>query len=208
MYDEVIFTEKAASDRVSNIVLMGIGEPLDNLENVLAFLHLISREDARNIGLRHITVSTCGLPEQMLLLAAEKLPITLSVSLHAPDDATRSKIMPSNRGVETVMQACEQYVRITGRRISFEYAMIEGVNDSIVQANLLAAHAKRIGAHVNLIPLNYVEERGLKPSSSAVIASFQDMLLNHGVNVTVRRRLGADIDASCGQLRRKYTANH
>ena len=208
MYDEVIFTEKAASDRVSNIVLMGIGEPLDNLENVLAFLHLISREDARNIGLRHITVSTCGLPEQMLLLAAEKLPITLSVSLHAPDDATRSKIMPSNRGVETVMQACEQYVRITGRRISFEYAMIEGVNDSIVQANLLAAHAKRNGAHVNLIPLNYVEERGLKPSSSAVIASFQDMLLNHGVNVTVRRRLGADIDASCGQLRRKYTANH
>ena len=148
------------------------------------------------------------IPEQMLLLAAEKLPITLSVSLHAPDDATRSKIMPSNRGVETVMQACEQYVRITGRRISFEYAMIEGVNDSIVQANLLAAHAKRIGAHVNLIPLNYVEERGLKPSSSAVIALFQDMLLNHGVNVTVRRRLGADIDASCGQLRRKYTANH
>lgn len=206
MYDEVIFTEKAVEDRVSNIVLMGIGEPLDNLENVISFLRLISRDDARNIGLRHITVSTCGLPEQMLQLANEMLPITLSVSLHAPDDATRSRIMPSNRGVEPLMEACELYVKKTGRRISFEYAMIENVNDSIDQANLLAGYAKRIAAHVNLIPLNYVEERGLKPSTPAVIASFQNALLNQGVNVTIRRRLGADIEASCGQLRRKYTA--
>lgn len=208
MYDEVIFTEKAAGDRVSNIVLMGIGEPLDNFENVVSFLHLISRDDARNIGLRHITVSTCGLPEQMLQLAEEMLPITLSVSLHAPDDETRSKIMPSNRGVEAVIQACEQYTKVTGRRISFEYAMIESVNDSLDQANLLAGLAKRVGAHVNLIPLNYVEERGLKPSAPAVIASFLNELTNQGVNVTIRRKLGADIDASCGQLRRKYTANH
>ena len=206
MYDEVIFTEKAVSDRVSSIVLMGIGEPLDNLENVISFLRLISRADARNIGLRHITLSTCGLPEQMLFLAEERLPITLAVSLHAPDDATRSKIMPSNRGVESVINACEQYIRMTGRRISFEYAMIEGVNDSITQANLLAGYAKRIGAHVNLIPLNYVEERGLKPSSASVISSFQNALLDQGVNVTIRRRLGSDIDASCGQLRRKYIA--
>ena len=206
MYDEVIFTEKAVSDRISSIVLMGIGEPLDNLENVVSFLRLISRADARNIGLRHITLSTCGLPEQMLLLAEERLPITLAVSLHAPDDATRSKIMPSNRGVESVINACEQYIRMTGRRISFEYAMIEGVNDSITQANLLAGYAKRIGAHVNLIPLNYVEERGLKPSSASVISSFQNALLDQGVNVTIRRRLGSDIDASCGQLRRKYIA--
>jgi 23S rRNA (adenine2503-C2)-methyltransferase len=206
MYDEVIFTEKAVSDHVSSIVLMGIGEPLDNLENVLSFLRLISRDDARNIGLRHITLSTCGLPEQMLLLAEEKLPITLAVSLHAPDDATRTKIMPSNRGVESVINACEQYIRMTGRRISFEYAMIDGVNDSISQANLLAGYAKRIGAHVNLIPLNYVEERSLKPSSASVIALFQNTLLDQGVNVTIRRRLGSDIDASCGQLRRKYIA--
>ena len=206
MYDEVIFTEKAVSDRVSSIVLMGIGEPLDNLENVVSFLRLISRADARNIGLRHITLSTCGLPEQMLLLAEERLPITLAVSLHAPDDATRSKIMPSNRGVESVINACEQYIKMTGRRVSFEYAMIDGVNDSISQANLLAGYAKRIGAHVNLIPLNYVEERGLKPSSASVISLFQNTLLDQGVNVTVRRRLGSDIDASCGQLRRKYIA--
>ena len=206
MYDEVIFTEKAVSDRISSIVLMGIGEPLDNLENVVSFLRLISRADARNIGLRHITLSTCGLPEQMLLLAEERLPITLAVSLHAPDDATRSKIMPSNRGVESVINACEQYIKMTGRRVSFEYAMIDGVNDSISQANLLAGYAKRIGAHVNLIPLNYVEERGLKPSSASVISLFQNTLLDQGVNVTVRRRLGSDIDASCGQLRRKYIA--
>lgn len=206
MYDEVIFTEKAVSDRVSSIVLMGIGEPLDNLDNVISFLRMISRADARNIGLRHITISTCGLPEQMMQLAEERLPITLAVSLHAPDDDTRTKIMPSNRGVESVINACEQYIRMTGRRISFEYAMIDGVNDSIGQANLLAGYAKRIGAHVNLIPLNYVKERGLKPSSASVITMFQNTLLDQGVNVTVRRRLGSDIDASCGQLRRKYIA--
>ena len=204
MYDEVIFTEQTAGDPISNIVLMGIGEPLDNLDNVLSFLHRISDPSARNIGMRHITISTCGLPEQMKQLANEKLPITLSVSLHAPDDETRSKIMPSNRGVEAVMQACEYYFQTTGRRISFEYAMINGVNDSQEQAVLLAKHARRVGAHVNLIPLNYVKERGLKASASDTISSFQKTLQKNGVNVTIRRRLGSDIDASCGQLRRKY----
>ncbi len=204
MVDEVLFSEKYADLKISNIVLMGIGEPLDNLDQVLKFLHLISSPEGRNIGLRHITLSTCGLPEKMDLLAREQLPITLTVSLHAPDDETRSKIMPSNRGVSVLMDACERYYHATGRRISFEYSMISGINDSIEQANLLADYAKRLGAHVNLIPLNYVEERRLLSSNRSDIDRFQSILEKHGVNVTVRRRLGSDIDASCGQLRRKY----
>ena len=204
MVDEVLFSEKSSDLRVSNIVLMGIGEPLDNLEQVLKFLHLISAPEGRNIGMRHITLSTCGLPEQMDRLAREQLPITLTVSLHAPDDETRSKIMPSNRGVPKLMEACERYFHSTGRRISFEYSMISGVNDSVEQAVLLAGYAKRLGAHVNLIPLNYVEERRLLSSNRNDIDRFQSILEQHGVNVTVRRRLGSDIDASCGQLRRKH----
>ena len=204
MVDEVLFSEKYADLKISNIVLMGIGEPLDNLDQVLKFLHLISSPEGRNIGLRHITLSTCGLPEKMDLLAREQLPITLTVSLHAPDDETRSNIMPSNRGVSVLMDACERYYHATGRRISFEYSMISGINDSIEQANLLADYAKRLGAHVNLIPLNYVEERRLLSSNRSIIDRFQSILEKHGVNVTVRRRLGSDIDASCGQLRRKY----
>ena len=206
MYDEVLFTEKISGMQVSNIVLMGIGEPLDNYDQVISFLRMISSADMRNIGLRHITLSTCGIPEKMKMLADEHLPITLSVSLHAPDDETRSRIMPSNRGVDAVMQACSYYISTTGRRISLEYAMINGVNDSLWQAERLTTLAKQIGAHVNLIPLNYVEERNLQPSSSAVVASFQDALTKNGVNVTVRRRLGSDIDASCGQLRRRYSS--
>ena len=204
MLDEVLFTERESGQRISNIVLMGIGEPLDNLDHVLQFLRLISHPNGRNIGLRHITISTCGLPEGMCRLASENLPVTLSVSLHAPDDETRSKIMPSNRGIGIVTEMCRNYVEKTGRRISFEYSMIHGVNDSEHQALQLAKLAKGVGAHVNLIPLNYVEERNLLPSSPATIRKFQIILENEGVNVTVRRSLGGDIDASCGQLRRKY----
>ena len=204
MLDEVLFTEQEAGDRVSNIVLMGIGEPMDNLDNVLRFLHLVSHPEGRNIGLRHITLSTCGLPEGIDRLADERLPVTLSLSLHAPEDVLRSKLMPSNRGIDTVLDACQRYADTTGRRVSFEYSMIRDTNDHPEQAAALAAHAKRIGAHVNLIPLNYVEERGLMPSEPTVIRSFQKTLENAGVTVTVRRRLGSDIDASCGQLRRKY----
>ncbi len=205
MVDEVLFSEKHSDLKISNIVLMGIGEPLDNLEQVLKFLRLISAPEGRNIGMRHITLSTCGLPEQMDLLAREQLPITLTVSLHAPDDETRSKIMPSNRGVSLLIDACERYFHSTGRRISFEYSMISGVNDSTEQANLLAGYAKRLGAHVNLIPLNHVEERRLLSSNRNDIDRFRSILEQQGVNVTVRRRLGSDIDASCGQLRRKYS---
>ena len=207
MLDEVLFTELKNEVTVSNVVLMGIGEPLDNFENVLRFLRLISHPEGRNLSLRHITLSTCGLPEGIRRLKEEKLPITLSVSLHAPDDETRSKIMPSNCGIEKLAEECADYVRCTGRRLSFEYAMIEGVNDSDRQAELLAGLARRLGAHVNLIPLNYVAERGLKPSSPAVIRRFQGLLEERGVNVTVRRSLGGDIDASCGQLRRNHMKN-
>ena len=205
MLDEVLFTEKEAGDRISNIVLMGIGEPMDNLDNVLRFLHNVSSPEGRNIGLRHITVSTCGLPDGIDRLAEENLPITLSLSLHAPEDVLRSKLMPSNRGIDTVLEACRRYQDRTGRRIFFEYSMIRDTNDSPEQAQKLSDLAKRLGAHVNLIPLNYVEERGLQPSSGATIRSFQTILEQNGVAVTVRRRLGSDIDASCGQLRRKFT---
>ena len=203
MVDEVLFTEMAAGEKTSNIVLMGIGEPLDNLDQVLRFLHLISNPEGRNIGLRHITLSTCGLIDGIDRLAKENLPITLSISLHAPEDEIRSKIMPSNRGIQPLLQACASYYKKTGRRVSFEYSMISGVNDSVQNAERLADHALQIGAHVNLIPLNYVEERKLKASSPAVIKKFRQTLEKRGVNVTVRRSLGGDIDASCGQLRRK-----
>ena len=204
MLDEVLFTELENDVKISNVVLMGIGEPLDNLDNVLRFLHLVSHPEGRNLSLRHITVSTCGKPDGIRRLAEEKLPITLSVSLHAPDDETRSKIMPSNCGIELLTEACQQYFHSTGRRLSFEYAMIDKVNDSDDQAVMLARLANRLGAHVNLIPLNYVAERGLKPSPASVIRHFQEMLEQRKVNVTVRRSLGGDIDASCGQLRRRH----
>jgi len=205
MLDEVLFSEKESGKKISNIVLMGIGEPLDNFENVIKFLRLVNHPEGMNIGMRHISLSTCGLTEKFDKLAELNLQLTLSVSLHAPDDETRSSLMPANRGrgVEALMEACERYFKKTGRRISFEYAMIDGVNDTPEHAKLLARHAKRVGAHVNLIPLNHVEERSFAPSPPEKIRKFESLLKEAGVNVTVRRRLGGDIDASCGQLRKK-----
>ncbi|MEG2419932.1 MAG: 23S rRNA (adenine(2503)-C(2))-methyltransferase RlmN [Oscillospiraceae bacterium] len=202
MLDQVLFTQKDAGAEISNIVLMGIGEPLDNFEAVIRFLSLVNHPDGINIGMRHISLSTCGLTEKIDKLAEYRLQLTLSVSLHAPDDLTRSKLMPVNRGegVEKLMKTCHRYFETTGRRISFEYAMIDGVNDSQAQADLLAKLLHGSG-HVNLIPLNNVEESPFKPSRH--VADFQKRLESHGVTVTVRRRLGGDIDASCGQLRRK-----
>lgn len=200
---QVIFTQKDSGLPVSNIVLMGIGEPLDNFDSVLRFLELVNHPDGMNIGMRHISLSTCGLTEKIDKLADLQLQLTLSVSLHAPDDETRSKIMPVNRAfsVEQLFQSCRRYFEKTGRRISYEYAMIDGVNDSDVQADLLASHLRGVPGHVNLIPLNDVRESKLKPSRR--VAAFQKRLESHGITVTVRRRLGSDIDASCGQLRRK-----
>lgn len=203
MVDQVLFTQLDSGVPISNIVLMGIGEPLDNMSTVLKFLELINHPDGSDIGMRHISLSTCGLTDQIDKLAQYGLQLTLSVSLHAPDDETRSKIMPVNRGigVEKLMDTCRRYFKTTGRRISYEYAMIDGVNDSDWQADLLAKRLKGMPAHVNLIPLNEVEESPLKPSRR--VAAFQKRLERHGVTVTVRRKLGGDIDASCGQLRRK-----
>lgn len=200
---QVIFTQKDSGLPVSNIVLMGIGEPLDNFDSVLRFLELVNHPDGMNIGMRHISLSTCGLTEKIDKLADLQLQLTLSVSLHAPDNETRSKIMPVNRAfsVEQLFQSCRRYFEKTGRRISYEYAMIDGVNDSDAQADLLASHLRGVPGHVNLIPLNDVRESKLKPSRR--VAAFQKRLESHGITVTVRRRLGSDIDASCGQLRRK-----
>lgn len=200
---QVIFTQKDSGLPISNIVLMGIGEPLDNFDNVMRFLELVNHPDGMNIGMRHISLSTCGLTEKIDKLADLQLQLTLSVSLHAPDDETRSQIMPVNRavGVEKLMASCRSYFEKTGRRISYEYAMIDGVNDSDAQADLLAARLKGMPSHVNLIPLNDVRESKLKPSKR--VAAFQKRLESHGITATVRRKLGGDIDASCGQLRRK-----
>ena len=203
MIDQVLFTQLDSGAPISNIVLMGIGEPLDNYDTVMKFLKLVNHPDAMNIGMRHISLSTCGLTEKIDKLAQLGLQLTLSVSLHAPDDETRSKIMPVNRavGVEKLMDTCRRYFQTTGRRISYEYAMIDGVNDSDEQADLLVKLLKGQPGHVNLIPLNEVEESPLKPSRR--VAAFQKRLDSQGVTATVRRKLGGDIDASCGQLRRK-----
>ena len=203
MVDQVLFTQIDSGEPISNIVLMGIGEPMDNYDTVMKFLTLVNHPDGLNIGMRHISLSTCGLVDKIDKLAQRGLQLTLSVSLHAPDDETRSKIMPVNRGigVERLMDCCRRYFQTTGRRISYEYAMIDGVNDSDQQADRLASLLKGTPGHVNLIPLNDVEESPLKPSRR--VAAFQKRLESQGVTVTVRRKLGGDIDASCGQLRRK-----
>ena len=205
MLEEVMFSEKESGLKIGHIVLMGIGEPLDNFDNVMKFLQLVNHPDGMNIGMRHISLSTCGLTEKFDKLAELNLQLTLSVSLHAPDDETRSKIMPANRGrgVARLMDSCEAYFKKTGRRISFEYAMIDGVNDSDEQALLLAKYARRVSAHVNHIRLNHVDERSFEPTPPERLKEFKKLLEREGVNVTVRRRLGGDIDASCGQLRKK-----
>ena len=203
MLDQVLFTQLDSGREVSNIVLMGIGEPLDNMENVLRFLELVNHPDGMNIGMRHISLSTCGVVPGIDALAEKQLQLTLSVSLHAPDSETRSRIMPVNRAydVELLFDACHRYFEKTGRRISFEYAMIDGVNDNDWQADLIAKKLRGMPGHVNLIPLNDVVESEFKPSKR--VSAFQKRLESHGLTATIRRSLGGDIDASCGQLRRK-----
>lgn len=205
MLDQVLFTQKDSGLPVSNIVLMGIGEPLDNLDTVLKFLELVNHPDGMNIGMRHISLSTCGIVPGIRRLAELELQLTLSVSLHAPDSETRSKIMPINRAydVEELFRACHDYFDKTGRRISFEYAMISGVNDMDWCARELASRLRGILAHVNLIPVNDVTGTGYKKSGIPRQKRFVALLEERGVTATVRRTLGSDIEASCGQLRRK-----
>ncbi|MDD2361343.1 MAG: 23S rRNA (adenine(2503)-C(2))-methyltransferase RlmN [Oscillospiraceae bacterium] len=199
--------ESAQSDhgvRVSSIVLMGMGEPLDNFDNVIRFLHLLGQPGGIQIGMRHVSLSTCGLVDKIYELMEYKLQLTLSVSLHAPNDNIRSQMMPINKRwpISELLKACSIYAKTTGRRISFEYAMVDGVNDSDECAMELAARLKGILCHVNLIPLNSVPKNKLRRSSDERLGSFKAILEKLGVNVTVRRTLGSDINASCGQLRR------
>ena len=206
MLDEVLFTQIDSGLPISHIVLMGIGEPLDNFDNVLRFLELVNHPEGMNISMRHISLSTCGLVPKIDALAERKLQISLAISLHGPNNELRSKVMPVNKAypIEELLDACRRYYDATGRRIHFEYAMIDGVNDTPECAGELLRRLKGLGAHVNLIPLNHVEESPLKPSSKEAVARFQKILEDGGVTATVRRTLGGDIDASCGQLRRKF----
>lgn len=197
--------EKDSRQKVSSIVLMGIGEPLDNYDNVLAFLDILSSEKGTNMSLRHVSVSTCGLVDKIYDLAEKKYGLTLSISLHAATDEKRSEIMPVNQkyDITALIKACRAYIEKTGRRISFEYALIEGVNDSKKQADELIRLLKGINCHVNLIPVNPIKERAYKTDKKSV-AQFVSYLTSGGLNATVRRTLGTDINAACGQLRREY----
>ena len=205
-FEQVYETVRQSGERVDSLVLMGIGEPLDNYDNVIRFLRLLTDPKGYNLGQRHISLSTCGLVDRIYDLAKEDLGITLSISLHAPDNETRNKTMPVNRrwSVEQLMQACRDYFRTTGRRISFEYALIKGVNDSPADAQKLAKLLDGMICHVNLIPVNPVKERGYDRTAQQDIRRFVDTLGRLGVNATVRRELGSDINAACGQLRRQY----
>ena len=206
MLGQVIAAEKDMGERISNIVMMGIGEPLDNYDNTVAFLKLVNSEESLNIGMRHISLSTCGLVSGIKKLQEEELPITLSISLHAYDNEVRSSIMPINNkyGIEELLTACKEYYDKTGRRISFEYTLISGKNDTEEGAVKLASVLKKYmqsNIHVNLIPLNEVKETRLTTSKN--VNAFKNKLISLGINATVRRRLGSDINASCGQLRRQ-----
>lgn len=204
MIAQIQSAERDAGVRVGHIVLMGMGEPLDNFGNVLRFLELVSDEKGVGIGMRHISLSTCGLADKIYALAEKKLQLTLSVSLHAPNDEIRSRTMPVNRrwGVVPLLESCRYYAQTTNRRISFEYAMIGGVNDSDACAKELGRRLSGMLCHVNLIPVNDVTGTGYRRSGPERIKRFTEILERKGIPVTVRRTLGADIEASCGQLRR------
>ena len=204
--DQVLFTQVESGLPVSHIVLMGIGEPLDHFDNVMRFLELVNCPEGMNISMRHISLSTCGLVPMIDRLAEKKLQISLAISLHGPNNETRNKIMPVNKAypIDELLAACRRYYAATSRRIHFEYAMIDGVNDREQDAKELIRLLKGLQAHVNMIPLNHVEESPLKPSSRQAVQRFQKLLEDAGIPATVRRTLGGDIDASCGQLRRKY----
>lgn len=210
---QILVAQRDSGRRVSGIVLMGIGEPLDNYDNVIRFLKLVSAPEGLNIGLRHISLSTCGLVDRIKMLAEEDLAITLSISLHASNDEKRSSIMPVNRkwNIDALLTACRDYFDRTGRRISFEYTLIAGENDRPQDAEALASLLKKYMGkrpfHVNLIPVNPVKERGFETSGKNSVRRFCTMLTEKGVNATVRRKLGEDINAACGQLRHSAAEN-
>ena len=207
---QVLKAQKEIGDRISNVVLMGSGEPLDNYDNVLKFLKLINDEDALNIGQRHITLSTCGIVPKIKELADEKMQITLAISLHAPNNEIRKSMMPiaNKYTLEELLDACRYYYRTTNRRITFEYALVKGVNDSRENAEELIKISKGMLCHINLIPVNEIKENDYERSKSKDIEEFKETLIKHGIETTIRREMGSDINGACGQLRRNYIRNN
>ena len=206
MLDQIYRIQAETGERVSNVVVMGTGEPLDNYENLLKFIHMLSDEDGLHISQRNITVSTCGIVPNMRKLAEEKLQITLALSLHAPSQEKRRALMPVANKYELhqVLEACQYYFAQTGRRITFEYALVGGENDSEEDAKALAQLVKDLNCHVNLIPVNPIKERDFVQSDPEIIHKFKNRLEKYGINVTIRREMGRDIDGACGQLRKRF----
>ncbi|WP_313132476.1 23S rRNA (adenine(2503)-C(2))-methyltransferase RlmN [Anaerocolumna sp.] len=206
MLDQIYQIQKNSGERVSNVVVMGTGEPLDNLDNLVKFIGMLTDEYGLNISQRNITVSTCGLVDNIKALADKNLQITLAISLHAPNDQLRKQIMPiaGRYSIESIMEACHYYYEKTGRRITFEYSLIEGVNDLPLLAKELSHLVKGLNCHINLIPINPIKERNYRQSESKNILNFKNILEKNRINVTIRREMGTDIDAACGQLRKSY----
>lgn len=206
---QILRAQEEIGDRISNVVLMGSGEPLDNYDNVIKFIKLINSDDAINIGQRHITLSTCGIVPRIKELADEQLQITLAISLHAPNDVIRKSMMPvaNKYKLQELLDVCRYYSKLTNRRITFEYALVNGVNDSVRDAEELFHQLKGILCHINLIPVNEIKENSYKRTSSKDIEEFKNILNKYGIETTIRREMGSDINGACGQLRRDYIKN-
>ena len=210
MLGQIYTIQKDLGERISNIVIMGSGEPFDNFDNFIKFIELITSENGLNISSRNITVSTCGLVDRIIQLADMKLQITLAISLHSPNDELRRTIMPiaNKYSINQIIEACRYYFEKTGRRITFEYSLIEGVNDGETQSKELIELVKGLNCHINLIPVNPIKERDYRHSSKEYIKKFQNILEKNRINATIRREMGADINAACGQLRKSYIDEH
>ena len=206
MLDQIYTIQRLSGERVDNVVVMGSGEPFDNFDNLVKFLHLLNSDKGLNISARNITVSTCGLVPKIRQLADMKLQITLAISLHAPNDELRKTMMPiaNKYSVEEIIEACRYYIEQTGRRISFEYSLVKGVNDTKECADQLIALVRNMKCHINLIPVNPIKERDYEQSEKKSINEFKNKLEKSGINVTIRREMGRDIDGACGQLRKSY----
>ena len=206
MLDQIYTIQRLSGERVDNVVVMGSGEPFDNFDNLVKFLHLLNSDKGLNISARNITVSTCGLVPKIRQLADMKLQITLAISLHAPNDELRKTMMPiaNKYSIEEIIEACRYYIEQTGRRISFEYSLVKGVNDTKECADQLIALVRNMKCHINLIPVNPIKERDYEQSEKKSINEFKNKLEKSGINVTIRREMGRDIDGACGQLRKSY----
>lgn len=206
LLNQIYYIQKTTGERVSNVVVMGTGEPFDNYDNIVKFIHMLTDERGLNISQRNITVSTCGLVPRIYDLAKENFSITLAISLHAPNDSMRKELMPiaNKYSIDEIMEACDHYIRETGRRITFEYSLVAGVNDKEEHAKELVKRLSGKLCHVNLIPVNPIEERDYKRSARESVEHFRSILERNHINATVRREMGSDIQAACGQLRKRY----